>query len=134
MPRRASSGISSGLLIGIAVAAAALFFGGKILLSGKSAESLSGSTLEMGTVTENANSLRGNEYVVEGTVDEKLKWTADRGQVVSLKVGNADNPEFLGIEIPAELSDVNIEREKRYAFKVRFREGGIAVARQITRL
>lgn len=133
MPRRASSGISPGLLIGVAVAIAALFFGGKLLFSGKSEQSLAGSELDMATVEENANSLRGNEYVVEGKIDDQVLWTADQGQVVSLKVDSPAGPKFLGIEIPPGLSDVNIEREQTYAFRISFRQGGIAVAEEIAR-
>lgn len=133
MPRRASSGISPGLLIGVVIAIAALFFGGKMIFSGKSEKSLSGAELDMATVEENANSLRGNEYVVEGKIDDQVLWTADRGQVVSIKVDSPAGPKFLGIEIPPGLSDVNIEREQTYAFRITFRQGGIAVAEEITR-
>ena len=133
MPRRASSGISPGLLIGVVIAIAALFFGGKMIFSEKSKKSLSGAELDMATVEENANSLRGNEYVVEGKIDDQVLWTADRGQVVSIKVDSPAGPKFLGIEIPPGLSDVNIEREQTYAFRITFRQGGIAVAEEITR-
>ena len=134
MARRASSGPKPGLLIGIAAALAIAFFGGKHFLGGKNNKRISGTTLEMRSVTENANSLRGNQYVIEGTIDEKLRWTPDLGQVISLKVDARSGPSFLAIEIPPELSNVNIEREQTYAFKVRFRQGGIAVAEEITRL
>ena len=133
MPRRASSGISPGLLIGVIVVIAALFFGGKMMFSGKSETPLSGSELDMVTVEENANSLRGNEYIVEGKIDDQVLWTADKGQVVSLKVDSPAGAKFLGIEIPPGLSNVNIEREQTYAFRVSFRQGGIAVAEEITR-
>ena len=134
MARRASSGPKPGLLIGVAAALAVAFFGGKLVLGGKSGKPISGTSLEMRAVTENANSLRGNQYVVEGKIDEKLRWTPDMGQVVSLKVDEGSGPDFLAIEIPPNLSAVNIEREQTYAFKVRFRQGGIAVAEEITRL
>ncbi|MFC7339056.1 hypothetical protein ACFQY0_17820 [Haloferula chungangensis] len=133
MPRRASSGISPGLLIGVAVVIAALFFGGKLLFAGKSEKTIAGSVLDMAAVEENANSLRGNEYVVEGKIDDQVLWTADKGQVVSLKVDSPAGAKFLGIEIPPGLSNVNIEREQTYAFRVSFRQGGIAVAEEITR-
>lgn len=129
MARRASSGISPGILIGVAVFVAVAFFGGKAML-GKKSESITGAKIDMTDVLENANQLRGNEYVIEGTVDEKLRWTPDRGQVVSLKVGD----EFVGVEIPSEFSDLNIEREQTYAIKVKFRQGGIPVATEINRL
>ena len=134
MPRRASSGLNPGLLIGIIAAIAVAFFGGKMVMGGKSTKSISGTTLEMSDFTQNANALRGNQYVVEGRIDEKLRWTPDRGQVIALAVDEGSETEFIAIEIPADLSNVNIEREQSYAFKVRFRQGGIAVAEEITRL
>lgn len=133
MARRASSGISPGILIGIAVFVAAAFFGGKALL-GKKSESISGARIDMSDVMENANQLRGNEYVIEGTIDEKLRWTPDRGQVVSLKVEVPGGSEFVGVEIPPKFSDLNVEREQRYSIKVKFRQGGIPVATDINRL
>lgn len=134
MARRASSGISPGLLIGIAIFVVAAFFGGKALL-GKKTESFSDtSTLEIRDMLENGNSLRGNEYVIEGVVDEKLRWSPDRGQVISLKVDTPGGDEFVGVEIPPDFSKVNIEREKRYSIKVKFRQGGIPVATGINRL
>lgn len=133
MARRASSGINPGILIGIAVFVAAAFFGGKALL-GKKSVTLSGAKINVTDMLENANQLRGNEYVVEGKVDEKLRWTPDRGQVVSLEVDVPGGSEFIGIEIPAEFSDLNIERAQAYAIKVKFRQGGIPVATEINRL
>lgn len=134
MARRASSGIKPGLLIGIAVVVAAAFFGSKALL-GKKADSFKDTTsLDMGDMLENGNSLRGNEYVIEGTVDEKLRWTPDRGQVISVQVSSPAGKEFVGVEIPPDLSNVNIEREQRYSIKVKFRQGGIPVATGINRL
>ncbi len=133
MARRASSGINPGLLIGVAIFIVVAFFGGKMFLARKP-DSISGAKIEMGDMLENANQLRGNEYVLEGTVDEKLRWTPDRGQVVSLKVDTPGGSEFVGVEIPADFSALNIEREQRYSIKVKFRQGGIPVATAINRL
>ena len=133
MARRASSGINPGLLIGLAVFVVAAFFGGKMFL-GKKPAAVSGDKLSMEDVLENANQLRGNEYVIEGTVDGKLRWTSERGQVVSLKVDTPAGSEFVGVEIPPSFSSLNIEREQRYSIKVKFRQGGIPVATAINRL
>lgn len=133
MARRASSGINPGLFIGLAVLVVAAFFGGKMFL-GRKPTTLSGDKLSMEDVLENANQLRGNEYVIEGTIDGKLRWTPDRGQVVSLKVDTPAGSEFVGVEIPPDFSSLNIEREQRYSIKVKFRQGGIPVATAINRL
>lgn len=134
MARRASSGISPGLLIGIAVFIAAAFFGGKALLGKKSESFTDASSINMDDVLENANSLRGNEYVIEGVVDGKLRWIPERGQVISLKVERPGGDEFVGVEIPPDFTKVNIERNQRYSIKVKFRQGGIPVATGINRL
>lgn len=134
MPRRASSGPNLGLILGaIAVVALAAVLG-KMTFAERSVEQLDGPTLDMSSAIRNANSLRGNEYIVTGTVDDRLKWDPDIGQVVSVKVTEGDTHEFIGIRIPPHLAATNIEREQQYAFQVRIREGGIAVAEKITRL
>lgn len=132
MPRRASSGPKPGIILGVIAVIVVAFWGGKVFLGKQSAASnLDGTRLDMMMVEENANALRGNAYVVDGTVDGKLNWTVDRGQLISLQVGDGTNAQFLGIEIPANLSSINIERGRTYAFRVRFREAGIAVAEEI---
>ncbi len=134
MPRRASSGISPGLLIGVAAATAIAFFAGKALLGKRSEAFADTSPLVVEDFLDNGNSLRGNEYVIEGAIDEKLRWTPDRGEVVSVMVSSKGAQEFIPVEIPPGLSAVNIERERRYAIKVKFRQGGIPVATGINPL
>jgi hypothetical protein len=133
MARRASSGINPGLLIGIAVFVVAAFFGGKAFL-GKQQDGFSNmAPINMSDVMDGV-SLRDNEYVVEGTVDEKFFRGDSPNQVVSLKVESPSGEQFLGVEIPANLTKLNIERAQRYRIKVRIREAGIAVATGINPL
>lgn len=133
MARRASSGINPGILIGIAAAVVVAFFGGKAFL-GKQKDNFSRmASINMEDVLDGV-SLRDNEYVVEGTVDEKFYRGDNPNQVVSLKVSASTGDEFLGVEIPANLTNFNIERSQRYRMKVRIREGGIAVATGINPL
>jgi hypothetical protein len=134
MPRRASSKPNPAILLGVAAAIVAAVFAGKSLIGRKPASFTDVAPLNMEELLENGHMLRGNEYSVDGTVDEKLQWTPDRGQVVSLRVDTRGGDEFIAIEIPQELSSTNIEIRQKYAFRVRFREGGIAVATGINRL
>ena len=133
MARRASSGIKPGLLIGIAVFVAAAFFGGKALLGKRKDDAANMTTISMSDVMDGV-SLRDNEYVVEGTVDEKFYHGDNPNQVVSLKINDRTGDQFLGVEIPANLTKVNIERSQRYRIKVRIREAGIPVATGINPL
>ncbi len=134
MPRRASSKPKPAILLGVAAAIVVTVFAGKSLIGRKPAAFTDVAPLNMEDLLENGHMLRGNEYAVEGSVDEKLQWTADRGQIISLRVDTPGGNEFIAIEVPQELSSTNIEIRQKYAFRVRFREGGIAVATGINRL
>ncbi len=133
MARRASSSIHPGALIGGVVVVVVAIVAGKMFLGGSEAAFGDVPRLDVAQLLENGNSLRGNEYAVEGRVDEKLRWLPERGQVVSVRVDGRAGDEFIGIEIPPKFNHLNIEREQRYAFKVKFREGGIAEATDVRR-
>jgi hypothetical protein len=134
MARRASSSLHPGVILGIiaviviAVIASRSFLGKKTPSFGDLAP------LQVEELLENGNSLRGNEYVIEGKIDEKLRWTPHRGQVVSVRVSSGGGDELIGVEIPPEFDKLNIEREQKYAFRVKFRQGGIPVATGVNRL
>lgn len=132
MARRASSSTSPLLIVSIILAVVAIVVAGKFLLSGKSESFGDVSRLSVQDLLENGNSLRGNEYVIEGKIDEKLRWTPANGQVVSLRVDT--NKEIIPIRIPDEFKNLNIEREQRYTFKIQFEQGGIPVATAVKRL
>jgi hypothetical protein len=134
MARRASSSLHPGILIGLIAAIAAAIFAGKSFIGKKPAAFENVAVLDVRELLENGNSLRGNDYVIHGEIDEKLQWTSDRGQVVSVKVDTPGGPEFVGIRIPVELAKLNLETRQKYSFKVNFQDGGIAVATGVNRL
>jgi hypothetical protein len=134
MPRRASSRPHPAILLGAAAAILTLIFAGKALRGKKSAAFGEVDQLRIEELLENGNSLRGNEYVVEGRIDEKLQWTGDRGQLLSVRVTTAGGDEFIGVEVPPEFNRLNLDTQQKYAFRVKFRQGGIAVATGINRL
>lgn len=130
MSRRASSSLHPGVIFGIVAVVAVAIFAGKSLLGRKPSSFSDVPKLSMTDYLENGNSLRGNEYVIEGKVDEKLR-SSDHARIVSVQVGGGSD--LIGIEIPSEIS-MNIEREQRYAFRVKINQGGIAVATAVNRL
>jgi hypothetical protein len=134
MARRASSKFHPGIIIGAAAAIALAVIAGKSLLGKKSSGFGEVPKLNVTELLENGNSLRGNEFVVEGQVDEKLQWTTDRGQLISLRVEAPGGDEFVGIEIPQEFSKLNIDAKQKYSLRVKFRQGGIPVATGVNRL
>lgn len=134
MARRASSSLHPGIIIGAIAAVVVAVVAGKSMLGKKTAGFGDVATLQMDDLLDNGNSLRGNEYVVEGQIDEKLQWTTNRGQLVSVRVEAPGGDQFVGIEIPPEYNKLNIDTKQKYAFRVKFKQGGIPVATGINRL
>ena len=134
MARRASSRINPALIIGAVVIIVVAIFAGRSLLGKKSSSFGDLNTLDIQELLENGNQLRGNEYVVQGQIDEKLQWTTGRGQLVSVRVQTPSGDQFISIEIPPEFNKLNIDAKQKYVFRVKFRQGGIPVATGINRL
>ena len=134
MARRASSRLNPAYVIGAVAVIAVAIIAGKSLVGKKSSSFGNVTTLNIEDLKENGNQLRGNTCVVQGQIDEKLQWTTDRGQLVSVRVTTPGGDEYIGIEIPQEFNKLNIEVKQKYAFKVKFRQGGIPVATGIDRL
>lgn len=134
MARRASSSTNPVLVISLVVVAILLAIIGKMILGGKSSEVIEGPTLDVEELLENGNSLRGNEYTVTGTVDEKLRWDSSTGRVVSLIVESSTGDQPIPIVIPKQFKRINIERNQRYSFKVQFQQGGVPIATEVNPL
>lgn len=134
MARRASSNLHPGIIIGAVAAIVVAVIAGKSLISKKSASFGEVAKLSVSELLENGNSLRGNEYVIEGQIDEKLQWTTGRGQLVSVRIETPGGDEFVPIEIPNEFNKLNIDTRQKYSFRVKFRQGGIPVATGLNRL
>lgn len=134
MARRASSSTSPILIIGIAVVVIAAIFGGKLLMTKKSSSFSDVNSLAIQELLDNGNSLRNNEYLIEGKIDERFFRDSNSSSVVSVRVESSGGDEVVPIKIPSKFNKLNIEREQRYAFKVRFEQGGIPVATDINRL
>jgi len=144
MPRRASSGVNVGQIAGIAVAIigflviAALLIkliaGGLIGGGGdgnKKRVSGNVSSLNLTTYRNNANSLRGNVYQVEGRVEETLRWTADRGRLISFEATDSVETIPVPVLVPEEFSNVNIERGTEMFMVVRVDRDGTLVAESV---
>ncbi len=134
MARRANSTLHPSVYIGGIAAIVLAIVAGKSLVGKKSASFADTPKLDVQELLENGNSMRGNEFVVEGQIDEKLQWTTRRGQLVSIKVSAPRGDDFVGIEIPPQFNNLNIDAKQKYSFRVKFRQGGIPVATGVNRL
>ncbi|MEK6232725.1 MAG: hypothetical protein N2A42_12820 [Luteolibacter sp.] len=134
MARRASSSTNPVLIIGIVVAVIAAVFAGKFVMTKKSEKFSDVNPLVIQDLLDNGNSLRNNEYLIEGKIDERFFRDSNTSSVVSVRVKSASGEEVVPVKIPSNFNNLNIEREQRYVFKVRFEQGGMPVATDISRL
>lgn len=134
MARRASSSTNPILLVGIGVAVVVIVLLGKFLLNKKSESFDNAFPLDIQAFVDDANAFRGDEFFVEGKIEEKLRWTPSDGQIVSIRAKSKNGEEIIPIKIPDKFNKLNIDRGQSYAFKIEIQDGGIAVATAIKRL
>ncbi len=147
MARRASSGINIGQIAGIAAAIigfvviAALLFkliAGGLLGGGGSEKGSSkravgnAAALSLETYRNNGNSLRGNVYRVEGRVEETLRWTPDRGRLISFEASDDSGKMPVPVLVPEDFSNINIERGSELTMIVRVDRDGTLVTESIS--
>ncbi|MAS95331.1 MAG: hypothetical protein CMO55_19195 [Verrucomicrobiales bacterium] len=142
MPRRASTGVNIGLIVGIIAAIlgflviAALLvklIAGGMLSGGGSSGKLdsNASMLSLSTYRDNGNSLRGNVYRVEGRVEETLRWTSESGRLISFEATDSMVTMPVPVLVPDEFRSINIERGAEMAMIVRVDRDGTLVAEAI---
>lgn len=120
---------STAVYVIVAVAVVAALVAGKFILDKRAQHFSNLSELSITDFHNNANSLSGNEYRISGKVVEKLKWTSDRGQLISLSTDQGEGKEgMLGIMVPAGIDQVNLEKGHSYTFKVEINREGLPVA------
>jgi len=128
MARRASSS-SHPLWI---LAAVALLLGavaGGYLMYGRSSDPFRTMTaLPAQDYLENANSLRGNVYKLDGTVSKLLQYSPTDGRLFSVEVGSGD---VLAVLVPPQFNQVNIERGQHFLFKIEVGDKGILRAQDV---
>lgn len=144
MPRRASSGINIGQILGIGAALIGFFVAAFLLIKvvagdfmGGSSEGASGrqignaTELNIGTYIDNSRSLGGNVYKFHGKVEETLKWTPDRGRLISVDANGQGGSALLPVLVPETFSSINIDRGVEFDFVVRVDRDGLLIAEQI---
>ncbi len=124
MPRRAQSGVRPAHWLGLIVILAVVGGGGYTLMN-RTTDPMTGVTdLSAGEFMENATALSGNEYRVEGIVDDRLdNWRSADGRLFSVQM--TDGSSFVPVWVPPDYKGANIQRGQRYIIKVRVLETGV---------
>lgn len=77
---------------------------------------------------ENANSLRGNTYKIDVSIDSSLGNSPSKGRLFSVSLKNTDKngtPIILPVLVPVRLGSLTIQKGQHYLMKVKVIENGL---------
>lgn len=133
MARRAQKGINK-LIIAIfaVVVAGAGFMIVKIIGSPKDTMRTV-TQLNVSDYIKEGTTLAGTEGIVTGIVAEKLRWTPDRGEMISVAVNLDKNQELIPIMVPPRFKNVNIARGDKFTFKVEVGKEQLLITKDLKR-
>jgi hypothetical protein len=132
MVRRASSSVNPWWIGGVVILVVAAMAGGWALYKDVSDPYRTLTSLDVPAYLDNANSLRGNVYKLNATVDTQLAWAPRQGRLYSVEVdGRSD---ILPVMIPPSFNSVNIQKGQRYFFKIEVGDKGILRVQDIRKV
>jgi hypothetical protein len=120
MARRASS---SAHPIWILLAAVLLLgaIGGGFFIHSHSDPFRTVTALPVKEYLENSNSLHGNVYKLEATVQKLIDWSPSAGRLFAVEA----NGDVLAVLIPPQFNEINVERGQHFIFKLEVADKGI---------
>ena len=131
MSRRAHQKTPSSLLFGLVAVFLVIAAGGALFLQKGSNPYRTVEPLQPSDYFENANSLRGNVYQIEGVILNVLAQNPEKGRLFSISVTTDSRKWPMPIFIPAQLRQINLQKNQSYRAKVRVNDSGILVAEEI---
>jgi hypothetical protein len=82
---------------------------------------------------ENANSLRGNTYQVEGVISSSLGSSPEQGRLFGLRISYADKEWPLPILVPRDYRELNLQKGQRYRLKVKVNDRGLLEVEEMSK-
>jgi hypothetical protein len=124
----------SRLPLGIAIAIVlviAAFLGSRFFVTRSSQPFRTVTPLDVETYLENANSLRGNVYKIEGEVLNSLGWSPTKGRLIAVGVDSGNK--VVPVLVTIDFSHVNIQRGQRFIFLLEVDDKGILRTKDMTK-
>ncbi len=131
MPRRAQKGINPMLVAFTAIIIVVVFMTILFFLKSQKGSLRSITNLDVNEYIKEGSTLLGTQGIVSGTINEKLRWTGDRGEVISLRVEGIN--QLIPILIPPDLSSTNIAIGDRFTINVEVSSNEVLIAKEIIR-
>lgn len=114
-----------------AVLVVAAFIGSRLFLSVASEPYRTTPSLDVRAYLENANSLRGNVYKIEGKIEESLAWSPSSGRLFAVSV--TDGGDILPVLITKEFNSENVQKGQRYIFLLEVDNNGMLRTKALTK-
>lgn len=97
--------------------------GSQLFISSSSTPYRTTPELDVQAYMDNANSLRGNVYRIEGEVNESLAWSPTSGRLIAVSVKSGD--EVLPVLVTTEFNNINIQKGQVFVFLLEVDDKGI---------
>jgi len=131
MARRGKNSVKP-LWIGIALALIVVaFLGSRLFTSSVSDPYRTIPTLDSKAYLDNANSLRGNVYKVEGEIVNSLALSPSEGRLFSVSVGDDNN--VLPVLVTRNFNEVNIQKGQKFIFLLEVDDKGILRTKKLNK-
>ena len=101
----------------------AAFVGSRFLITTTLQSFRTAAPLDVTTYLENANSLRGNVYKIQGEVLNSLGWSPTKGRLIA--VGVDGGKQVIPVLVTTSFSHINIQRGQRFVFLLEVGDKGI---------
>ncbi len=129
MARRKKSSIRPLWLFLAIVLIVVAFFGSRFFLSSGSDPFRTIALLDVPSYLENANSLRGNVYKIEGEVSNSLAWSPTAGRLIAVDVKSDTIP----VLVPPEFNSINIQKGQKIIFVLEVDEKGVLKTKNLSK-
>lgn len=131
MARRRKSSFQPGWLILVAALVLVAFLGTKVFHTKAADPDRSVAGFDASAYMENANSLRGNSYKIDGEVSNSLAWSPTEGRLFAVDV---EQGKFtIPVLVTKEFNEVNIQKGQKFIFVVVVDEKGLLRTKKITK-
>ena len=128
--RSKKSRLPLGIVVAIVLILAA-FVGSRFLITTTLQSFRTAAPLDVTTYLENANSLRGNVYKIQGEVLNSLGWSPTKGRLIA--VGVDGDKQVIPVLVTTSFSHINIQRGQRFVFLLEVGDKGIVRTKDMTK-
>jgi hypothetical protein len=127
--RSNGSRLTLGIIAAVLLILAA-FIGSRLFVNTSSEPFRRVSSLDVRAYLENANSLRGNIYKIEGEVMNSLGWSPTQGRLIAVGV---EHGEVVPVLVTTSFNHINIQKGQRFIFLLEVDSKGILRTKDMTK-